>query len=424
MQRNRAKPNSKTHHGRAPHRQKQPGAPRKGKEQRKTKNSREHSSTQQQNTRKTAEQDPAQHRARQRGARNQPKTSTPHSTGQTTQHTTDRSTTRNDADHAQHRAPHPAGGGGSTTSTHKQKQRTASGRGARRETPHGTPQQGKKPHQRDLHNTHQGKGKQHDKSGRNRPTPPQHQRATTGRKCCRTGQEDGAHKHGTRGSTGKRNTARTVPPDKCNTTGNNTQTTGRTWKHQTTQRKRKLASTGAQRLQQHTPAHPTAQDPQTTPAARNRRSTAKKKEAEKKRNKLKTNARQKNRGGGGAKRKGKRKKRGGGRRDNKTPRPKALRAGKHRMPETTETHKRKKTKHSNNHKQGNPSPEGAEQTKSAPGPAGWKGEADQNAPGRPACPTRPREARTRTHAWDPGVASSDLKRAGVGVRTKQPRCGS
>ena len=34
-----------------------------------------------------------------------------------------------------------------------------------------------------------------------------------------------------------------------------------------------------------------------------------------------------------------------------------------------------------------------------------------NAPGTPACPTRPRRARTRTHARDPGVASSDLKEA-------------
>ena len=36
-----------------------------------------------------------------------------------------------------------------------------------------------------------------------------------------------------------------------------------------------------------------------------------------------------------------------------------------------------------------------------------KGEAHQNAPGRPASPTRPRRARTRTDARDPGVASSD-----------------
>ena len=36
-----------------------------------------------------------------------------------------------------------------------------------------------------------------------------------------------------------------------------------------------------------------------------------------------------------------------------------------------------------------------------------KSEAHQNAPGRPARPTRPRRASTRTHARDPGVASSD-----------------
>ena len=38
-----------------------------------------------------------------------------------------------------------------------------------------------------------------------------------------------------------------------------------------------------------------------------------------------------------------------------------------------------------------------------------KGEAHQNAPGRPARLTRPSRARTRTHARDPGVASSDPK---------------
>ena len=36
-----------------------------------------------------------------------------------------------------------------------------------------------------------------------------------------------------------------------------------------------------------------------------------------------------------------------------------------------------------------------------------KGEAHQNAPGRPARPTRPGRTSTRTHARDPGVASSD-----------------
>ena len=38
-----------------------------------------------------------------------------------------------------------------------------------------------------------------------------------------------------------------------------------------------------------------------------------------------------------------------------------------------------------------------------------KGEAHQNAPGRPARPTQPKRARTGTDARDRGVASSDLK---------------
>ena len=36
-----------------------------------------------------------------------------------------------------------------------------------------------------------------------------------------------------------------------------------------------------------------------------------------------------------------------------------------------------------------------------------KGEAHQNAPGRPARPTRPGRTSSRTHTRDPGVASSD-----------------
>ena len=71
--------------------------------------------------------------------------------------------------------------------------------------------------------------------------------------------------------------------------------------------------------------------------------------------------------------------------------------------------KKKKKKPNNNHKQGNPSPEGAEQTKS-------EGEAHQNAPGRPARPTRPSRARTRTAARQPA------KRAGSrGWESARPR---
>ena len=66
---------------------------------------------------------------------------------------------------------------------------------------------------------------------------------------------------------------------------------------------------------------------------------------------------------------------------------------------------KRKKKHSNNHKQDNRSPEGAEQTNSASRPATRKGEAHQNAPRRPARATQPRGARTQTRERDPGVAS-------------------
>ena len=49
-----------------------------------------------------------------------------------------------------------------------------------------------------------------------------------------------------------------------------------------------------------------------------------------------------------------------------------------------------------------------------------KGEAHQNAPGRLARPTRPSRARTRTHARDPGVASSDPKGAVSASTQKSP----
>ena len=50
-----------------------------------------------------------------------------------------------------------------------------------------------------------------------------------------------------------------------------------------------------------------------------------------------------------------------------------------------------------------------------------KGEAHQNAPGRPARPTQPSRARTHTHARDPGVASSDPKGAVSASTRNSPR---
>ena len=101
----------------------------------------------------------------------------------------------------------------------------------------------------------------------------------------------------------------------------------------------------------------------------------------------------------------KRKIQGGGAQDTPGPR--------HPGPENTEHQRQRRgsneKKRSNNHKQGNPSPEGAEQRMRAPRLATGNGEAHQNAPGRPARATRPRGARTRTHAQDLGVASSDPK---------------
>ena len=57
-------------------------------------------------------------------------------------------------------------------------------------------------------------------------------------------------------------------------------------------------------------------------------------------------------------------------------------------------------------RKGQPQPGGG-QAKQKDKAAKGKGEAHQNAPGRPARPTRPGRTSTRTHAQDPGVASSD-----------------
>ena len=49
-----------------------------------------------------------------------------------------------------------------------------------------------------------------------------------------------------------------------------------------------------------------------------------------------------------------------------------------------------------------------------------KGEAHQNAPGRPARPTRQGRPSTRTHARDPGVASPNLQREVSAFKRNSP----
>ena len=202
----RATPNRKTHHSTALHRQKQPGAPRKGKEQREKRTSREHSSTRQQNTTKTAQKDPAQHRAGKQGARTQPNTRRPHSTRQNTQHTTDRSTTGHDAlQRTTQSTTTSRGGGGSTISTQPRTKgaKHAGEAGVGRTKPNGTLQRNKTPNERDQHHTHQRKAKQHYKPRRNSATPPPHPGARTAGKRRRTRPDKEAPKQGTRGARGR-----------------------------------------------------------------------------------------------------------------------------------------------------------------------------------------------------------------------------
>ena len=99
--------------------------------------------------------------------------------------------------------------------------------------------------------------------------------------------------------------------------------------------------------------------------------------------------------------------------DHKTLAPKAPRAGKRGTRETAEAQpergkKKKKKKPNNNHRQGNPSPEGAKQTKSPPRRATRKVRGTKTRPGgRPARPGQ--EEHAHTHTRDPSVVSADPK---------------
>ena len=220
-------------------------------------------------------------------------------------------------------------------------------------------------------------------------------------------------------------------PRGCRKTGNNTHRTGTTREQPTTQHKRKTAPAGAQGRQNHTPAHPTAQDTQTSPNTAGPAHQGKQKNKKKgQQTNKKQEGKKKSRGGGegkGQKKTGKKKqqKGGGGREEHETPRPRPPRPGKHGTTETMGAQqgvkKKENKKTGPNHKQGNSSLEGAEQTKSAQRADTGEGEAHQNAPGWPARPTRLRGARIHTRGG-PERGALRPKEGGVGVRTKQPRC--
>ena len=101
---------------------------------------------------------------------------------------------------------------------------------------------------------------------------------------------------------GKKNAATMAPSETRKMTGNNTQRKGRTREHQMTHRNRKPASAWVQSQQQHTPAHPTAQDTHTTPAPHNRHTTTGKKKGGSGKKKEKE-GRKKNREGEGRRKK-------------------------------------------------------------------------------------------------------------------------
>ena len=112
-------------------------------------------------------------------------------------------------------------------------------------------------------------------------------------------------------------------------------------------------------------------------------------------------------GDNGAQQGGGRKKRGGGRQGPRHPRPENTQS-------RTQRGRNKRAEGKKNQEQpqtGQPQPGGGRTSKERTKTGQRKGEAHQNAPGRPARPTQPSRACTRTHARDPGEASSVQKGA-------------
>ena len=108
---------------------------------------------------------------------------------------------------------------------------------------------------------------------------------------------------------------------------------------------------------------------------------------------------------------------GGGPEDHKTPRPKATRAGKHEMPDTERAQQEKKKGKNKNPtttpNRATPALNGPNKPRAHQGRRQEEVRRTKTCPGGPPSPTRPRRARTRTrtHARDPGVASSVPKGA-------------
>ena len=97
------------------------------------------------------------------------------------------------------------------------------------------------------------------------------------------------------------------------------------------------------------------------------------------------------------------------------PRPKAPGAGNQRKQGTKGARKKRgggdgergnKGRANKRPRRGQPQPGGG-RAKQKDRATRLEGQAHQNAPGRPACPTRPGRTSTHTHARNPGVASSD-----------------
>ena len=206
-----------------------------------------------------------------------------------------------------------------------------------------------------------------------------------------------------------------------NTTSNNTKGGGTGREHRTTERKRTVVPAEAQGPQQHKPTRPTAQDtPAQSTAQPEHKGTEKKRVEGGKKNKKKPAEKKTRKGGEG------KKKRGRGAQDAKaegTQGREIRNAGDKGARKKKKQKKRKKTKSTRTTRsRATPAP-------SWPSRQGEHQERPQEKVRRTKTrlggrPAEGGQEGTHTHAQarDPGVASSEPERGGVGVDTKQPRC--
>ena len=350
-QRDRATLNSKTHHGRAPHRQKQPGAPRKGKEKRKEQNQqrkRQHTAAEH-NKNSATRPSTTPCRTAQRRNPAQHKHATQHHAKHKAHHRSQHNTTRRRTTHNTRHNNQPGGQHNQHTPDEKMNSAQHTGGGGGNTTRHPATGQNVTPKRRKQHTPTQGETARRKPGATGQP-----QHSTQGqRRAASAAEQDQRTKHTS--WTQEATRGRATPPARRHQARATRKAT--THREQAQPGSTERHSAIESRSQQHRRTHPTVQNTQTTPAPHNRNTTAGKKQ--KGSRQKKTN---KNRNQGGKKKQrevgGERKKKSGGQaQDAKAQGTPGWNRRDARDNRGAQKEKKKK-KHSNNHKQGNPRPEG------------------------------------------------------------------